>query len=57
MTLSSLKEELTLLSRAPDSSRSDSSAISSLNVFGLVDIQSRLILVFGMQGMQLNLII
>ena len=33
-----LKEELTLLSRAPDSSGSDSSAISSLCVFGLVDI-------------------
>ena len=32
-----LKEELTLLSRAPDSSGSDSSAISSLCVFGLVD--------------------
>ena len=57
VTLSSLKEELTLLSRALDSLGSDSSAISSLCVFGLVDIQSRLILVFGMQGMQLNLII
>ena len=33
VTLSSLKEELTLLSRAPDSSGSDSSAISSLCVF------------------------
>ncbi len=38
VTLSSLKEELTLLSRAPDSSGSDSSAISSLCIFGLVDM-------------------
>ena len=38
VTLSSLKEELTLLSRAPDSSGSDSLAISSLCVFDLVDI-------------------
>ena len=38
VTLSSLKEELILFSRAPDSLGSDSSAISSLCIFGLVDM-------------------
>ena len=37
VTLSSLKEELTLLSRAPNRLGSTSLAISSLCVFGLVD--------------------